>query len=264
MDAYEGVSATVGSWTGNVWGFKTAITLYGCDNAKLRSNDYVRRGIKALCSFMGVKPEGSCSIKNFGEEERVAGFSVFQVVDVSSNVTAHLANASNRAFFTIFTHIEHDASAVADFLRVWFRASSYVLDPMAVGSVYRGDLVRAEPWVDGLWGYETTIALEGCDVRKARDATYIRRCVRELCVLIAMKRYGPCRVKIIDLGGGTFRVWVYQLIETSNTMFEFDLSTGRAHIIIFSCKEYDPAAAATFLQEKFDATNHSFHAHGRK
>ena len=115
-----------------------------------------------------------------------------------------------------------------------------------------------------MWGYETTIAIEGCNGRKVSNPSYIRRCVRELCVLIDMKRYGPCRVKTIDLGEGKFRVWVYQLIETSNTMFEFDLSTGQAHVIIFSCKEYDPAAAAAFLQKAFGAASNTFHAHGRK
>jgi S-adenosylmethionine/arginine decarboxylase-like enzyme len=48
---------------------------------------------------------------------------------------------------------------------------------------------------------------------------------------------------------------VLQLIQTSDITAHFCDATGDAYIDIFSCKEYNPAAAGLFCQDYFKAEN---------
>jgi len=108
------------------------------------------------------------------------------------------------------------------------------------------------------WGLACSVDLRNCDSTLIRDAEAIRRFVRELCVLIDMKRFGD--TVVVDFGTND-RVSGYsmtQLIETSLISGHFANASNAAYIDIFSCKPYPPKRAAEFCRDFFKAGEYSF------
>ena len=116
--------------------------------------------------------------------------------------------------------------------------------------------LRAEYARTGAWGLSTSIDLYGCNRKTIRDARAIKRFVVELCKRIDMKRFGKCVV--VEFGDDP-RVSGYsmtQLIETSLISAHFANQTGTTYLDIFSCKYYEPRAAAEFAKEFFKASKY--------
>jgi len=74
-----------------------------------------------LCELIDMKRYGECHVVNFGEEERVAGFSMFQLIE-TSNISGHFANASNAAYLNIFSCKMYNTELVEDFAKKFFEA----------------------------------------------------------------------------------------------------------------------------------------------
>jgi S-adenosylmethionine/arginine decarboxylase-like enzyme len=114
------------------------------------------------------------------------------------------------------------------------------------------------------WGLSCSVDLRNCDSAIIRDAGEIRRFVRELCVLIEMKRFGD--TVVVDFGADP-RVAGFsmtQLIETSLISGHFANTSNDAYIDIFSCKPYPPETAAKFCRDFFKAGEYSFNVFFRE
>jgi len=103
------------------------------------------------------------------------------------------------------------------------------------------------------WGYLTSLDVYGCNPDFIRDAEKIRTYVKELCVLIDMKRFGECQVVHFGKEDRVEGFSMVQLIETSLISGHFANLTNAAYIDIFSCKPYDPEQVARFTKEFFEA-----------
>jgi len=115
-------------------------------------------------------------------------------------------------------------------------------------------MVKRKRNEESWWGRSAAIDLHGCDPQLIRSPPAIRRFVRELCVLIKMKRVGPTLVK--QFGSGDLRGYsMMQFIETSSIVAHFDKFGKRAFIDIFSCETFSPKKAALFCQKFFKAKN---------
>ncbi len=94
--------------------------------------------------------------------------------------------------------------------------------------------------------------MHGCDKTLLKDSQAIKKFVKELCVIINMKRVGPTMVKRFghkNLRGNS----MMQFIETSSIVGHFDEIWDRAFIDVFSCKTFDPKIAGKFAKEFFKA-----------
>lgn len=114
------------------------------------------------------------------------------------------------------------------------------------------------------WGLWAGVDLHACDTGIIKDADMIKEFVYELCDRIDMKRFGECVV--VDFGEDP-KVSGYsmtQLIETSLISGHFVNQNGNVYLDIFSCKYYDPAAAAAFAAEYFKAKDFSVQSVIRK
>jgi S-adenosylmethionine/arginine decarboxylase-like enzyme len=69
-----------------------------------------------------MKRFGDCQVVHFGEEERVAGFSMIQLIETSL-ISGHFANLTNSAYIDIFSCKAYDPNTVAEFTRKFFQAS---------------------------------------------------------------------------------------------------------------------------------------------
>lgn len=105
----------------NAWGLHSAIDLHGCNPDKIRSADEIKRFVVELCDRIEMKRFGECTVVNFGEDERVAGFSMFQLIETSC-ISAHFANATNSTYLDVFSCKFYDPEEVAKFAMEFFES----------------------------------------------------------------------------------------------------------------------------------------------
>lgn len=110
----------------NAWGILASIDLHGCDPKTIRDAEKVKRHVYELCERIGMKRFGECVVVNFGEDERVAGFSMTQLIETSL-ISGHYANASNAVYLDIFSCKYYNPYEVAEFSKEYFGAKDYNL-----------------------------------------------------------------------------------------------------------------------------------------
>ncbi len=105
----------------NPWGLATAIDLQGCNPALIRSAKHIRAFVDALCVLIDMKKFGPTVIVNFGEDPRVSGYSMTQLIETSL-ISGHFANQSNAAYLDIFSCKVYSPSLAAAFAKEFFEA----------------------------------------------------------------------------------------------------------------------------------------------
>ncbi len=108
----------------DAWGIATAVDIYDCDPNAIRNADKIRAFVHELCDQIQVKRFGECQIVNFGADERVAGYSMTQLIETSL-VSGHFANATNTAYLDIFSCRYYEPRFVAEFALDFFGGSTY-------------------------------------------------------------------------------------------------------------------------------------------
>jgi S-adenosylmethionine/arginine decarboxylase-like enzyme len=103
------------------WGILSCIDLYECDPQIIRSAEAIKKFVAELCDLIEMKRFGDTQVVNFGEEERVAGFSMTQLIETSL-ISAHFANQSNTTYLDVFSCKSYDPEVVAQFAKTFFKA----------------------------------------------------------------------------------------------------------------------------------------------
>lgn len=110
----------------NAWGLLTSIDLHQCDPAIIRSAEKIKQYVAALCELIKMKRFGETMVVNFGEDERVAGYSMTQLIETSL-ISGHFANQSNAVYMDIFSCKYYDPNEAAEFTKKFFHAKDYRL-----------------------------------------------------------------------------------------------------------------------------------------
>ena len=108
------------------WGLVTSIDLHECNPETIRDAEKIKLFVVELCERIGMKRFGECQVVNFGEDPRVSGFSMTQLIETSL-ISAHFANQTNAVYFDIFSCKFYDPQATADFTKEYFGAKDAVL-----------------------------------------------------------------------------------------------------------------------------------------
>jgi len=108
----------------NPWGLAVSIDLKDCDLEKIKDADYIKNFVHDLCDLIGMQRYGETTVVNFGENERVFGFSMTQLIETSL-ISAHFANASKAIYLDVFSCKEYPPYKVAEFAKERFLASDY-------------------------------------------------------------------------------------------------------------------------------------------
>ncbi len=103
------------------WGMSTCIDLYTCNPELIRSRLHIQQYVDQLVDLIEMQKFGPCHIVNFGEDERVAGFSMFQLIETSC-ISGHFANQSNHAYLDIFSCKQYSVKTAAEFSKDFFQA----------------------------------------------------------------------------------------------------------------------------------------------
>jgi S-adenosylmethionine/arginine decarboxylase-like enzyme len=110
-----------------VWGIASAIDIYGCDPQKIRDADAIRRFVVELCDLIEMKRFGETQVVHFGEDERVAGYSMVQLIETSL-ISAHFANLTDTVYLDVFSCKPYDPEIVRDFSQSFFGGAHSVLN----------------------------------------------------------------------------------------------------------------------------------------
>ena len=103
----------------SVWGVASSIDIYECDPDRIRDADKIRQFVAELCELIEMKRFGPTQVVHFGEDERVAGFSMVQLIETSL-ISAHFANQTNTTYLDVFSCKPYDPEVVAEFARTFF------------------------------------------------------------------------------------------------------------------------------------------------
>jgi S-adenosylmethionine/arginine decarboxylase-like enzyme len=109
------------------WGISSSIDLYECDLALMQNADAIREFVRILCDRIKMKRYGETQVVYFGEDPRVTGFSMTQLIETSL-ISAHFADASCAIYLDVFSCGSYDPKDVAEFAKDYFKAASYNLN----------------------------------------------------------------------------------------------------------------------------------------
>jgi len=106
----------------SVWGIASSIDIYNCNPETIRNANKIRKFVTQLCSLIEVKRFGETEVIHFGEEERVSGFSMVQLIETSL-MSAHFANLTNTVYLDVFSCKPYDPFVVEEFAQKFFGGS---------------------------------------------------------------------------------------------------------------------------------------------
>jgi S-adenosylmethionine/arginine decarboxylase-like enzyme len=103
------------------WGLATSVDLYECNPATIRSAEKIRAFVDALCTLIDMKKFGPTIVVDFGEDLRVSGYSMTQLIETSL-ISGHFANQSDAAYIDIFSCKAYPPYTAATFAKEFFEA----------------------------------------------------------------------------------------------------------------------------------------------
>jgi S-adenosylmethionine/arginine decarboxylase-like enzyme len=106
------------------WGVSSCINLYNCDLALMQNPDAIRQFVVLLCDRIKMRRYGETQVVFFGDEPRVQGFSMTQLIETSL-ISAHFADASRAIYLDVFSCAPYDPEATARFAAEYFKAGDY-------------------------------------------------------------------------------------------------------------------------------------------
>jgi S-adenosylmethionine/arginine decarboxylase-like enzyme len=110
----------------DIWGIASSIDIYESDPGRIRDADVIRRFVIELCDRIKMKRFGETQVVHFGEEERVAGYSMVQLIETSL-ISAHFANLTNTVYLDVFSCKAYDPEAVREFAEEYFGGKRSVM-----------------------------------------------------------------------------------------------------------------------------------------
>lgn len=110
-----------------IWGHHLLIDLKGCAQVHITNKEYIQFYVDKLCHLIEMKPFGECHVIHFGDDEKVAGFSMVQLIETSL-ISGHFVNSDKRAFIDIFSCKIFDINLAAKFTKNTFDATEMKID----------------------------------------------------------------------------------------------------------------------------------------
>jgi len=113
----------------DAWGLATAIDLHDCNPNTIRDAEKIKQFVRELCALIKMKRFGDTVVVDFGDDPRVSGYSMTQLIETSL-ISAHFANQSNNVYLDIFSCKHYEPQVAADFAKAFFEAKDCNLTPV--------------------------------------------------------------------------------------------------------------------------------------
>ena len=108
----------------NCWGVSTCIDLYECDLRMMQDEEEIKRFARELCDLIQMRRFGDTQVVRFGDDPRVTGFSMTQLIETSL-VSAHFADNSQAIYLDVFSCAPYDPEEAAAFSAGFFKAQRH-------------------------------------------------------------------------------------------------------------------------------------------
>ncbi|UCG63217.1 MAG: S-adenosylmethionine decarboxylase [Candidatus Zixiibacteriota bacterium] len=125
LTAYQELKDFSSEDINKAWGLACSFDIYDCNPETIRDAEEIKRFVRELCDLIEMRRFGDTVVVNFGEDERVAGFSMTQLIETSL-ISAHFANASNTTYLDVFSCKAYDPAVVEEFAMKFFGGSRCV------------------------------------------------------------------------------------------------------------------------------------------
>jgi len=103
------------------WGLLVSIDLGECDHAAISSKDKITQFAIDLAKYIDMKRYGEPIVVFFGDEPKVQGYSMMQLVETSL-LSGHFAEDTNRAFIDVFSCKQFPPKKTAEYVQKYFGA----------------------------------------------------------------------------------------------------------------------------------------------
>jgi S-adenosylmethionine/arginine decarboxylase-like enzyme len=110
--------------TNHCWGVSSCIDLYDCDLQLMQDEAAIKRFVRELCGLIKMRRFGDTQVVRFGDDPRVTGFSMTQLIETSL-VSAHFADNSKAVYLDVFSCAPYDPEETAAFAVKFFKARSH-------------------------------------------------------------------------------------------------------------------------------------------
>ena len=108
------------------WGVSACIDLYDCDLDLMQDEAAIKCFVRLLCDLIKMRRFGETQVVRFGDDPRVTGFSMTQLIETSL-VSAHFADNSQAIYLDVFSCAPYDPEQVAEFAAQFFCARRHRL-----------------------------------------------------------------------------------------------------------------------------------------
>jgi S-adenosylmethionine/arginine decarboxylase-like enzyme len=103
------------------WGLAVSVDLAGCNPQLIRSQAKIKQFVNELCALLKMRKFGPTKVVHFGDDPKVAGFSMTQLIETSL-ISGHFANQTNSAYLDIFSCQAFPPYQAAQFCKNFFKA----------------------------------------------------------------------------------------------------------------------------------------------
>lgn len=101
------------------WGMLTSLDIHDCNPEKIRCDKTITRYVDELCKLIDMKKYGDTIVVNFGEDKRVEGYSMVQLIETSC-ISGHFSNETNSAYIDIFSCKTYNPDIATEFTSKFF------------------------------------------------------------------------------------------------------------------------------------------------
>ena len=111
----------------NAWWIASSVDVFWCDPDAIRDAEGIKTYVRELCDLIQMKRFRDTDVVHFGEDEKVAWFSMTQLIETSL-ISGHFANATDAVYLDIFSCKYYNPQTVADFTVRFFKGKYYKLN----------------------------------------------------------------------------------------------------------------------------------------
>jgi hypothetical protein len=112
--------------TDNHWGLAIGIDLERCNPEKINNPDIIRDFSIGLCDYIKMKRFGEPVIIKFGNNPKLSGYSLMQLIETSS-ITGHFKDFDGNAFLDVFSCKGYPPHATSIFCKKYFNAQKSII-----------------------------------------------------------------------------------------------------------------------------------------
>ena len=106
------------------WGRSCIIDLYDCDLKLMQDAEAIKAFVRQLCDRIGMRRYGETQVVRFGDDPRISGFSMTQLIETSL-ISAHFADNSCAIYLDVFSCAPYRSKEVVEFAAEFFKAKRH-------------------------------------------------------------------------------------------------------------------------------------------